>query len=412
MDWRPYDAARDREAVHRIWEEVGWQERENIRHQERLDAFLSSGNAVVADVNGAAECAVLMTPGQMRYVDTDLSLACVRAVCTSHVAKRQGLAKRLTAQALALEAGNGAEVAALGMFDQGFYNLLGFGTGACEHLFQIDPGHIHVDAGFRPPYRFGAGDYEAVHQCRISRRRVHGSCILLPPEMTRADMLGSKDAFGLGYRDASPGALSHAMWISPEKTGAGPYWLSWMAYKTAGQLRELLALISGMGDQVRVVKLFEPPGISLQDVLRNPFRELSVREEGRFKLSQKAFAARQARILDLPKCLAKTHLRCGEMRFNLSLADPIAQYLDDGTAWRGTAGAYIVTLGADCAARAGTAKELPTLRASINAFTRMWLGAVPATGLAVTDELDGPQELLEELDWAFRLPTPRFDWPF
>jgi len=26
--------------------------------------------------------------------------------------------------------------------------------------------------------------------------------------------------------------------------------------------------------------------------------------------------------------------------------------------------------------------------------------------------LDGPQELLEELDWAFRLPAPRFDWPF
>jgi len=36
----------------------------------------------------------------------------------------------------------------------------------------------------------------------------------------------------------------------------------------------------------------------------------------------------------------------------------------------------------------------------------------PATGLAVTDELEGPQELLEELAWVLRLPDPKPDWDF
>ena len=48
----------------------------------------------------------------------------------------------------------------------------------------------------------------------------------------------------------------------------------------------------------------------------------------------------------------------------------------------------------------------------MGAFTRLWLDVRPATGLAVTDELAGPQELLEELDWLLRLPDPKPDWGF
>ncbi|MFO7976109.1 MAG: GNAT family N-acetyltransferase [Candidatus Hydrogenedentota bacterium] len=412
MDWRPYEAAKDREAVHRIWQEVGWNERNNPLHEERLDLMLAAGHAVVAELNGAAECAVIMATGEIRYLDTDFSLACVRAVTTGRVARRQGLAKRLTAQAVAREAETGAEVSALGMFDQGFYNLLGFGTSAYRHLFQIDPAQIHIDARFRSPCRLTADDFEEIHRCRTARRRVHGSCILSASEMTRANMLASKNAFGLGYRDGAGGSLSHALWINPANVVAGPYWVGWMAYRNAEELKELLALLGGMGDQVRVVKLHEPPGIVLQDLLRNPFRELRVREEGPFKLGFKAYAVSQARILDLPKCLAKTHLRCDELRFNLSLSDPIDQFLDDSATWRGTAGDYVVTIGCDCFAEKGAKEGLPTLRGSVNAFTRMWLGAVPATGLSITDALDGPPELLEALDWAFCLPIPHFDWPF
>jgi hypothetical protein len=36
----------------------------------------------------------------------------------------------------------------------------------------------------------------------------------------------------------------------------------------------------------------------------------------------------------------------------------------------------------------------------------------PATGLAITDDLAGPPELLAALDDAFRLPAPTWDWQF
>jgi len=42
----------------------------------------------------------------------------------------------------------------------------------------------------------------------------------------------------------------------------------------------------------------------------------------------------------------------------------------------------------------------------------MWLGALPASSLAVTDELSAPNDLLKKLDKAFRLPTPKIDWDF
>ncbi len=35
-----------------------------------------------------------------------------------------------------------------------------------------------------------------------------------------------------------------------------------------------------------------------------------------------------------------------------------------------------------------------------------------ATALNITDDLDGPRELLEELDWTLRLPAPDTGWDF
>jgi hypothetical protein len=100
------------------------------------------------------------------------------------------------------------------------------------------------------------------------------------------------------------------------------------------------------------------------------------------------------------------------VRFNLSLHDPIEQFLDDDTPWRGVGGDYVLTFGPASSAERGTSEALPTLTASAGAFTRMWLGVRPASGLAVTDDLSGGQELLEELDRMLRLPEPKPDWDF
>ncbi|MBN1461555.1 MAG: hypothetical protein JXA57_18655, partial [Armatimonadetes bacterium] len=86
--------------------------------------------------------------------------------------------------------------------------------------------------------------------------------------------------------------------------------------------------------------------------------------------------------------------------------------LEEGASWRGVAGRYLVTLGPSSGAELGENASLPTLRASVNAFTRMWLGVRPATGLAVTDDLSGPPELLDHLDSVLRLPEPKPDWDF
>jgi hypothetical protein len=125
-----------------------------------------------------------------------------------------------------------------------------------------------------------------------------------------------------------------------------------------------------------------------------------------------AYAWWQMRICDLSACLAQTRLPWGELRFNLRLSDPIEKYLDEKLAWRGVAGAYVVTLGAQSAAERGYDAALPTLTASVNAFTRLWLGVRPATGLAVSDDLQGPPELLEALNEVLRIASPKPDWDF
>ena len=75
-------------------------------------------------------------------------------------------------------------------------------------------------------------------------------------------------------------------------------------------------------------------------------------------------------------------------------------------------GEYTVTAGPASMAEPGHDTGLPVLEASVNAFTRLWLGIRPATGLAFTDDLKGPPDLLQALDVAFRLPAPQTDWDF
>lgn len=409
MSIRPYNHDRDRDAVHRIWHEIGWLEDGG---EESLDIFLAAARSWVADIERSAECFVGTLSGTVRHLDDDLPLGIVGAVTTSRIARKQKLASRLTAHAVASLAADGALVSGLGMFEQGYYDRLGFGTGSYEHKLSFDPSDLTVDVPLRAPRRIAKDDWAAVHDARLARQRGHGSCNLLAPESTRAEMARDKKLFGLGYYDGPNGELTHFIWVYPEDMEHGPYNVFAAVWQTREQLLELLALLKSFGDQVHLVKLPEPAGIQLQDFLRQPFKNRAISKQSKFENVSTACAYWQMRILDLPGCMARTHLPCADLRFNVKLTDPIEPLLDTSAPWRGTSGDYIVTLGQESSAVRGEKLSLPTLKASAGAFTRLWLGVRPATGLAITDQLSGPADLLCDLDRAFLLPQPHPGWDF
>jgi len=410
MDFRHYDKKKDRDAVARIWREAGWIEKKE--HEEAMDAVLESGRTLVAEVNGAAECMVNTCPGTLRHVEEDVPVSIVGGVTTSRIARKQGLASRLSARTLAEEAADGMKVALLGIFDQGYYNQIGFGNGAYEHWYTFDPAHLKIDAEPRVPLRLTADDWEAMHRSRLARLRRHGSCSLIPAQMTKAETVWSENGFGLGYRDEESGELTHHFWARTKAIEHGPYSVSWMAYRTKEQLFELLGLLKNLGDQVNSIELCEPPGVQMQDLLDHPFRSRRITESSKHENTIFSAAYWQARILDLPGCLEQTHLAGNTVRFNLALTDPIERFLEKDNAWQGVAGEYVITLGEESSAVLGHDHSLPTLNATVNAFTRLWLGVRPASVLSWSDDLSAPQDLLAKLDRTACLPSPQVDWDF
>lgn len=410
MAFREYEQGRDRAAAHRIWREVGWIGPD--APEDVPERYVLGGRGLVAEIDGEAEVLVFTAPGDVQYIDERLAFGCVCGVTTSVVARKQGIAGRLTAEAVARCALDGAMVCGLGAFELGYYNRLGFGTGPYEHRATLDPSAMLIDAKARPPLRLGRDDIERVHACRLRRRRCHGSCSLLPPTTTEEFCNFNRASYGLGYADGPGGELSHALWLGPEGE-QGPHEVGFLAYETNDQLRELLAVLKSLGDQLYSLRLPEPPGVQVQDLVDKPFRHYGQTKGGKHEMRVEAYAWWQMRICDLAGCLARTHLAGPAVCFNLRLDDPIARFLDEGTAWRGVGGEYMVTLGPECAAEAGADPALPTLEASVGAFTRLWLGVRPARGLAFTDRLSGPEGLLRDLERALgAVPEPHVNWAF
>jgi hypothetical protein len=412
MHFRSYNPKTDFDDVARIWQEVGWIERGNDDHQESLKHFVADYAGLVTELDGAAECYVATGPGTIRYLENELALSVVAAVTTSYVARRQGLARRLTAEAIARDAAEGALVSALGVFDQGFYNKLGYGTGVYEHWYALDPAHLRVAVKARPPQRITKDDWKSMHQARHNRLRGHGSCNIAVPAATRSEALWASNGFGLGYRDGPGGELTHYVWFSAKDLENGPLNAWWMSYENLDQLMELMAVIASLGDQIHLVRMREPPLIQLQDLIDQPFRRNRISEKSAYESRNRAAAYMQYRMCDISACLAATQLDGSRVRFNLRLSDPIDDVLDDSAPWRGVAGDYVVELGPESSAILGTDDALPTAEATVGAFTRLWLGVRSATGLAATDHLAAPDDLLAELDRILRLPAPRADWDF
>ena len=410
MRYRDYNSKTDKDAVHRIMREVGWAE---PGKEHLLDLAFESSRSLVAEVDGSPECSVSTAPGVMRYLEEDLPSIEVTSVATSRISRRLGLASRLVARALAADAADGALVARVCAFDQGYYDKVGFGPGPYEHTLSCDPATLRVDVKPRLPRRLTKDDLELIHASRLARLRGHGAVNYPQLAHTQVELnWHSEKGFGLGYCDGPNGELTHHFWCNCEHVEDGPYHISWLAYQTREQFLELLALMKSLGDQVRLVRLREPYGIQLQDLLDRPTRHGSITEGSKFENRMSAYAFWQVRMLDLPGAFARTHLPCADLRFNLCLTDPAAKLLEEGAGWRGVAGDYAITVGPSSQAQRGIDPALPTLSASVNAFSRMWLGVRPATGLAATDQLSGPESLLAQLDRAFLLPQPRPDWDF
>ena len=397
MQIRPYLPS-DLPAVQRIWKECGWVESDE--EAALIEPFFADADVVVAALEDA-ECAVSTNSGVISYTGVDLPLSVVSSVTTSLIGRKQGLAGATTAEALSRSAQEGAAVSLLGMFEQGFYDLLGFGSGPPSLQYRLDPAALKVPNPSRPPMRVTPDDVEDVHRAMKLRKRSHGGIHVESVDRVRAELNWEKPAFGLGYRD-DDGRLSHFVW-GKAKGESGPWRVDFIGYRSPDQLMELLSVLKSVGDQVRAIDIMEPPEIQIQDLVRHPNRQRIVTQKTEFQTGGRANAWWQARILDVETCVAARSWSGKPVVFNLELSDPIAGF---DVEWQGVGGEYVVEIGEQSKARSGTDASLPTLTASVNAFTRMWLGIRPASSLALTETLAGPEHLIADLDEAFRLPAP------
>ena len=346
MVGRPYDEDRDLGAITRMWREVGWID-DTDEQADALRRVAARGGGIVADVRGEAECLVLRTPGTVRYLDTDLPLCAISGVTTSHIGRRQGLASALMVEALTAAVEEGAAVAGLGFFEQGYYDRFGFGTSCYEHRLRFDPASLDVPVPHRPPVRLGVGEMEELHALMARRHRGHGSVVLDPVDWFAVEWAWLDKPFALGWR-GDDGRLTHAL-LGTMKDGHGPYVIEQLAYEELPQLLDLLGWLRVLGEQVNQVEIAaEPADVQLQDL----------------------------------------------------------------GGWPGIGGSHTVHLGRTSSVQDGIADGLPVLDASVGAFTRLWFGVRPATSLAITDDLAGPDDLLGQLDRSLRLPTPQAGWPY
>jgi len=408
--FRRFNHERDIKAVQRIWIECGWIGDED-EEKEIVSDFFRHGETEVGTIDGEAECSVHWTDGRIRYQEEVLDLGAVTAVTTSHVARKLGYAKVLTARSLARQFEAGKVISALGMFDQGFYDKVGYGSGPYENLVQFDPASLKVDHPFRPPKRITTDDYKQVHKALCNRRKFHGAVDLHPAESVSFELRWTDKPFGLGYFDGPGGSLSHFIW-GERKDEHGPYEITIRAYQTTEQLMELLALIKSLGDQISSFSAVEFGEFQLQDLIAQPFRTRRGTRGGKHAQLLEACAFWQVRILDLQACLARTHLPGPGIRFNLELTDPVSEVLGGDMPWQGVAGDYVIDFGEESSAKPGRENSLPTLKASVNAFSRFWFGVRPASDLAITDDLHADEKLLRQLDVAVRLPKPHPGWDF
>jgi len=266
MNYRKYKPETDKDAVYRILNEVGWVH--DKKKDKYLNDFLAKGDTLVALINNEAEVMVVSSQGTIRYLETDLKLSAITGVTASLLARKQGYAGKLTATRIAIDAENGAEMCALGIFDQGYYNKLGFCNGTYEIVASIIPASLDIKRKVKQPNRLTEKDWEKMHENRIIRNRVHGS-VTLPSYSTYADIGEENKNIGFGYYDDN-GNLTHHLWFQGLGKENGPIWIKWMIYQNLDQLMDLLALLKSFEEQYHCIRMIEPPQIQIQDYIKRP----------------------------------------------------------------------------------------------------------------------------------------------
>lgn len=393
---RAYDPDRDLKHVQRVWRDIGWIDSE---HEDvALGKFVASGNTEVAIVNDEAEAVAVWSRGTFSYDGTLLPAGLVTGVTTSRVARRQGFAGALTARAVANAALDGCAVALLGVFDQGYYDKFGFGSGAYDHVIRFDPASLKVRVDYPTPHRITSDDWVDVTRAMTNRMRTHGSVMIDNEQYLEGDLGFRPESKGFGFY--TDGELTH--FVLGTGGGSKPFDINWMAFQDTNQFLQLLSLLADQGDQMLSVRFAEPAGIQMIDLLDRPHRQRSRSRGTDHETVNHAAMWWQARILDIDQVVG-AHTWDGEpYSFNLALTDPMRPT----NGWKGLAGEYTVTVGSPSEVSAGFTEGRPVLEASVNAFSRLWLGVRPASGLAVTDDLSGDADLLAALDRVLRLPTP------
>jgi predicted N-acetyltransferase YhbS len=211
MAIRPLELKKDFTAVRRIWEEIGWIDRNDDDDAKFLRKFLKGSRTLAAQLNGAVECTICHCDGTILHQQAELSMAVIAAVTTSTVARKQGLASQLTARVVAREAESGLATAALGMFEQGYYSRPGFGTGPYERIVKLNPALIDVDVDFRPPLRLTQKHAADLYQALMQRWRGHGGTQVASVKHLEAEVGWTDEPLGLGYRDEE-GKATHFIW--------------------------------------------------------------------------------------------------------------------------------------------------------------------------------------------------------
>lgn len=409
MIFRDYKKETDRKDIQRLWMECGWIEDED-KEKEALDIFMSTSRCKVVEHKKSAECLVITSPGKMNYGGTNLSISAVSSVTVGRLLRKQGAAPKLLASMLADEIEKGTAVAGLGMFEQGFYNRLGFATMGYEHWFSFDPSKLKIYKKGGIPFRLGVEDYLEAHSCFGNAKKEHGFVTLDPPELFQAEMMWTKNGFGLGYK--TEGTLSHYLWMGTENAEAGPYEVHFMAYKNWNQFLQLMGILKSLEEQVRTVRMKEPAFIQLQDFIEKPFQLQTITSKSKYESKMKSIAYQQLRICNLEKCIEAVHYDGPEFSFNLQLSDPINKFLDDSKKKNQCQGKFTVTIGKNSSIKRNFENSLPVVNATINAFTRLWIGLLPAETIGLVEKIEIENDLKIKLTKAFYNPDVRSDWDY